>query len=135
MTKIADLLNKAVAGELQATVQYIWQHVMIRGMTSPEVGELLRKTAIDEMCHFEKIAERIDYLGGVPTTQPEPIVQSRTNVKMVRDDIKAEESAIKLYKSTIEAALEAKDYTTGELFEEILAAEEGQHHAFLALLE
>ncbi len=83
MSKITDLLNKAAAGELQAVIQYMWQHVMVRGLTSPQVADVLRSTAIEEMKHYEKIAERLDYLGAVPTTQPDPIVRSKSTKAML----------------------------------------------------
>ena len=135
MSEITELLNKAAAGELQAVLQYMWQHVMVKGLTSPQVGGVLRSTSIDEMKHYEKIAERLDYLRAVPTTQPDPIAHSTTTKAMLKDDIKAEEDAIKLYKHIIEVAIEAKDYATAEMFEDILADEEEHHHAFLTLME
>ncbi len=135
MTEITDLLNKAAAGELQAILQYMWQHVMIRGLTSTQIGEVLRGTSIDEMKHYEKIAERLDYLGAVPTTVPDPIAHSKATKAMLKDDIKAEEGAIKLYKHILEVAVKAKDYATAELFEDILADEEEHHHLFLTLME
>ena len=134
MAKIVDLLNEAAAGELQAIIQYMWQHVMVTGMNSPQVGDLLRKTAIGEMKHYEKIAERIDYLGGVPTTQPAPVKTSKGNVQMLKDDVQAEEEAIAMYRNIIEVAMREKDYTTMELFEDILAEEEEHHYNFKTLL-
>ena len=135
MSEIVELMNKACARELRVSIQYIWQHVMVKGMTSPEVADLLKETAKDEMKHYEKIAERIDYLGGVPTTQPDTIIKSKTNAKMIKDDIEAELEAISLYKEIIEKAMQAMDYATAELFEEILVKEEEHHHNFMTLLE
>ena len=135
MSEITDLLNKAAAGELQAILQYMWQHVMIGGLTSPQIGEVLRSTSIDEMKHYEKIAERLDYLGAVPTTVPDPIAHSKSTKGMLKDDIKAELDAIKLYRHILEVAMKEKDYATAELFEDILADEEGHHHAYLTIME
>jgi bacterioferritin len=87
------------------------------------------------MKHYEKIAERLDYLGAVPTTEPDPIAHSRTTKAMIKDDVKAEETTIKLYKRIIDVAVKAKDHATAELFEDIEADEEEHHHVFLALLE
>jgi bacterioferritin len=135
MSEIPKLLNKAAAGELQAIIQYMWQHVMVHGLSSPGMADVLRNTAIDEMKHYEKIAERLDYLGVVPTTVPDPISHSRTTKGIIKDDIKAEEDAIKLYKHILEVAIKEKDYATAELFEDIEADEEEHHHAFLTLLD
>ena len=134
MSEITELLNKAAAGELQAVIQYMWQHVMVNGLTSPQVAGVLRSTAIDEMKHYEKIAERLDYLGAVPTVQPDPIARSKSTKAMLKDDIEAEEDAIKLYKRILEVSMKEKDYATNELFEDIEADEEEHHHAFLTLM-
>jgi bacterioferritin len=135
LTEITKLLNEAAGSELQAIIQYMWQHVMVHGLSSPHVADLLKDTAIDEMKHYEKIAERLDYLGAVPTTQPAPIAHSKSIKDIIRDDIKAEEEAISLYKHILEVATKEKDYATAELFEDIEAEEEEHHHAFLTLLE
>lgn len=135
MGEIVDLLNGAAAGELQAIIQYMWQHVMVTGMDSPQISALLKETAIGEMKHYEMIAERIDYLGGVPTTQPSPIKTSKGAVQMLKDDVEAEEEAIRMYRNIIEVAMREKDYTTMELFEDILADEEDHHYKFRTLLE
>ena len=134
MGEIVDLLNEAAARELQVCIQYMWQHVMVTGMSSPEVGEVLKKTAVEEMKHYEKIVERIDYLGGVPTTRPAPVKTSKTNVQMLKDDVAAEQEAITMYRNIIEVAMRAKDYTTMELFEDILADEEEHDYNFKTLL-
>ncbi|HVP22725.1 MAG TPA: ferritin-like domain-containing protein [Conexivisphaerales archaeon] len=133
MSEITELLNKAAAGELQATIQYMWQHVMVHGLESPQLADILRDTAIEEMKHYEKIAERLDYLGVAPTTQPDPIAHSKSTAQVLKDDIKAETDAIKLYKHIIEVAAREKDYATVDLFEDIEADEEDHHHAFLTI--
>ena len=133
MSEIIQLLNKAAAGELQASIQYMWQHVVVHGLESPQVADVLKDTAIEEMKHYEKIAERLDYLGAIPTTQPDPIVHSKSTAQMLKDDIKAETDAIKLYKHIIEVATKEKDYATKDLFEDIEADEEEHHHTFLTI--
>jgi len=135
MSAIVELLNKAAAGELQAAIQYVWQHVMVTGMESPELAGVLKGIAVEEMKHYEKIAERIDYLGGVPTTQPDPISRSQTNARMLEDDVRAELDAIRLYRTIVEKAMQEKDYVTAELFEEILTDEEDHHYKFTTLLK
>jgi bacterioferritin len=135
LSDLTELLNKAAAGELQAAIQYMWQHVMAHGLDSANLADVLRDTAIEEMKHYEKIAERLDYLGAVPTTQPDPISHSNSTKQILKDDIRAEEDAIKLYKHILEVAMKAKDYATAELFEDIEADEEDHHHTFLTLLK
>jgi bacterioferritin len=87
------------------------------------------------MKHAESIAERIDYLGGVPTTNPAKITVGETPQEMITNDMLAEEEGIAFYKQIIERAVKEKDYVTKELFEGILTDEEDHHNLFRTLLE
>jgi len=133
--KLIDMLNMAAAREIQVSIQYIWQHIMCRGMDSEIASKVFEEFAIAEMKHYEKIAERIDYLGGNPTTKPTEIKYGDTINEMLEIDKLAEEEAIKLYRQIIETAESEKDYTTKVLFEGILKDEEGHHYKFSTLLE
>ncbi|MGB9590532.1 MAG: ferritin-like domain-containing protein [candidate division WOR-3 bacterium] len=133
--KLLELLNQAVARELQVSIQYMWQHVRASGFQSPPVADALKKIAITEMKHAEAIAERMDYLGGEATTKPAPITVGTTLKEMLELDIKAEEEAITLYKKIIDVAAEAKDTTTRRLMEGILEDEEGHDDLFRKLIE
>ena len=133
--ELLDLLNKAIARELQVSIQYMWQHVQCVGVKGFAVKGELKKIAITEMKHAEAIAERLNYLGGKPTTQPEPIKVGETLKEMIEQDKKDEEGAIKLYKEIIKKASEEGDETTRKLFEDILAEEEEHHDTFSTLLE
>jgi bacterioferritin len=133
--KLMELLNKGIARELQVSIQYMWQHVLAKGVESAAVEDILKKIAITEMKHAEEIAERLAYLGGTPTTKPDPIFLDGSLREMLQRDLKAEEEAIALYKQTIKIANEEGDITTRRLFEEILSQEEGHHDTFTKLLE
>ncbi len=69
---LLELLNRSIAREIGVSVQYMWQHVMAMGMKSPEIKDIFEDIAVEEMKHAEKIAERLFYLGGTPTTKPTP---------------------------------------------------------------
>jgi bacterioferritin len=133
--KLLDLLNRAIAGELQATIQYMWQHVQWKGIEHFAVTEELKKIAVGEMKHSEKIAERLWYLGGKPTIQPSPIFVGDKLEEMIGFDVKAELEAINLYKEIMELAEKEGDVATKEIFEEIEAEEEEHHDFFTSLLE
>ena len=133
--ELNDKLNDAIAREIAVSIQYMWQHVMGEGMESPAVTEIVKKTAITEMKHAEAIAERLDFLGGVPTTQPTPIKIGKTLINMIELDIEAEKDAIRLYKEIINLADEEKDVVTRKLFEDILSDEEGHLNEFQTLLK
>ena len=133
--KLMELLNKGIARELQVSVQYMWQHVLAKGVESAAIEDILKKIAITEMKHAEAIAERLAYLGGTPTTKPDPIFVGGSLKEMLQTNVKAEEEAMALYKQTIKVADEEGDSTTRRLFEEILAEEEEHHDTFTKLLE
>jgi bacterioferritin len=133
-TKLTEMMNEAVAGELQAIVQYMWHHVMVKGLNSASLMDVFEDIAVEEMKHAEKIAERLFYFDVVPTTKPNPIAKGGTPEQMLKADVKAEEEAITLYKEIIKRAIAEKDETTRLLFESILSEEEGHHDTFTTLL-
>jgi bacterioferritin len=133
--EMLEMLNKAIARELQVSIQYMWQHVQWKGTKGFAIKDELKKIAIAEMKHAEAIAERLNYLGGIPTTKPEPIIVGNTLEEMLKQDKKDEENAIELYKKIIAMAEKANDYTTMDLFKKILADEEEHHDVFSSLLE
>jgi bacterioferritin len=113
----------------------MWQHVLWKGVKGFAVKEELKKIAIAEMKHAEAIAERLNYLGGIPTTKPAPIFVGNTLKEMIEQDRKDEEGAIDLYKKIIEVARREGDEVTNHLFREILSDEEDHHDTFMTLLE
>ena len=133
--KLLGMLNNAIADEMQAAIQYMWQHVQWKGVEHFAVTEGFKKIAVDEMKHAEKIAERLWYLGGKPTTLPSPIKVGETLTEMLTLNVKAEEGAIKMYKEIMEIAQKEGDVATKEIFEEIEEEEEEHHDFFTSLLE
>jgi bacterioferritin len=132
--KLTDMMNEAIAGELQAIVQYMWHHIMVKGLNSASLMDVFEDIAVEEMKHAEKIAERLFYFDVAPTTKPNPIAKGGTPEQMLKADVKAEEEAITLYKEIIKRAITEKDETTRLLFESILSDEEGHHDTFTTLL-
>ena len=133
--ELKDMLNDAIARELQVSVQYMWQHVVWRGMKGFTVKGELRSISIAEMKHAEAIAERLFYLGERPTTKPEPIIVDEGLEEQLRRDLADEEGAIELYKAIVAKAGDEGDIVTQDLFKGILADEEGHHDTFQSLLE
>jgi bacterioferritin len=132
--KLTEMMNQAIAGELQAIVQYMWHHVMVIGLNTESLSGVFEKVAMDEMKHAEKIAERLFYFDVNPTIKPNPIAVGGDATQMLKADVKAEEEAIILYKGIIRQATSEGDDTTQHLFTEILAAEERHHDTFTTLL-
>jgi len=133
--ELMELLNKAIARELQVVIQYMWQHVLWSGIKGFAVKEELQAIAIAEMKHAEMIAERLNYMGGMPTTKPEPIFVGSTLQEMIARDKQDEEAAIDMYRNIIDVAKKEGDSVTKTLFERILSDEEDHHDTFSTLLE
>ncbi|MBI4294857.1 MAG: ferritin [Chloroflexi bacterium] len=132
--RLLDILNDSIARELAATIQYMWQHVMVKGLESPEIAEIFKKTSIVEMKHAEKFAERLDYFNGVPTTIPAKIQVGGDTRKMLQDNLAIEREAIELYKKAIKLCVELDDPVTRLMYEEILTDEEDHEYTFSTIL-
>ena len=133
--KLKEMLNKAIAREMQVSIQYMWQHIQVVGVKGIAVQEQFKKTAMTEMKHAEKIAERLWYLTGTPTIKPDPIKVGGSLKEFLELDVKAEEEAIVMYKGIIELAQKEGDVTTAFIFKEILEDEEEHHDLFTTMLE
>ncbi len=142
-----DLLNKAVAAEISAILQYTNQHekaslLALRAKNSPlevvretnkakVVSDLLKSIFMVEMDHLEKISERIYLLEGECVFIPEPLPKVGDTV----DDIlvldhEAENYALVLYRKIIEESMKRGDSKTRNLFEDIVKQEEEHYWAF-----
>lgn len=133
-----DLLNKAVAREIQVSVQYMIQHTKMEKLlrriitenivneetTYHKFGDILKKFAIEEMKHLGTIMERIYLLGGDATTKPSKIEIGETMKEMAILNVKAEEEALELYDSIIKMAGKLGDRETRRLFVKIYSDEE-----------
>lgn len=133
--ELLEALNQAIARELQVSIQYMWQHVLWRGVKGFAVKDELKKIAVAEMKHAEAIAERLNYLGGTPTTAPAPIFVGADLKEMIVQDQKDERGAMELYRKIIDRAKQDGDETTLHLFHGILEAEEEHDDFFTSLLE
>jgi bacterioferritin len=133
--KIIDLLNVDRAYELAAIMQYLGHHYEVAGMASPSLKDIFKEASIDEMKHAEELAERIVYLGGIPTQKPTPIKRGGSARKMIKDDLAIEYEAIKRYKEHIKICAKLDDTTTRRMLEEILANEEEHADLFEGILE
>jgi len=133
--KIIKALNIDIGLEIGAIIQYIMHEVMAEGMESPAIMEKFEEISRDEMKHLERLAERVNYLGGVPNTKPAPIKVGGPLKKMVQDDLNGEYTAIKTYKSHIKMCEEIGDTTTRLMLEEILTDEEDHADTWETILQ
>ena len=133
--ELIDALQEDLSYELAATIQYMYHHIMAAGVDSPEIDERFKATSIDEMKHAEKLAERIDYYGAVPTTKISEIKIGGDLTKMMEDDLAGEQGAIERYKEHIKLADRLGDPGTRHMLEDILLDEEDHAYEWETILE
>ena len=63
-SRIIELFNQAVQGELTAIHQYLYFHFHCDDQGLELFANLFKRTAIEEMQHVEKLADRILFLKG-----------------------------------------------------------------------
>lgn len=133
-----ELLNKAVAREIQVAAQYMLQHTKMEKLlckhipenilnektTYDKFGELLKKNAIEEMKHLGKIMERIYLLGGEAVTKPAKIKIGDTLKEMANLNMTAETEALEMYREIIDISEKNGDKETNSLFRKIYEDEE-----------
>jgi bacterioferritin len=132
--ELIDMMQEGLARELTVSIQYMWHHVMAKGLASGDFRKKVKEISIVEMRHAESIAERLDYHNVAPTTMPLEVKVGGDLRQMIVNDLEAERGAIELYKQIIAKADEENDVVTRNLFEDILAAEEDHEAEFDTLL-
>ena len=127
-----DLLQNALATEIVCVLRYTMHAVAATGIASAGPKDEFAQHAKEERGHMERIAERINQLGGTPNFSPEGLStrahseygSSDLNlVGMIKENLIAERIAIESYRELIRFFGE-KDPTTRTMLESILANEE-----------
>ena len=125
--KLIELLNKDLMLEYAAAIQYI-QHAAV--MTGAQFGDIIKELKVhanEEIQHAVILADQIDFLDGVPTTNVGEVRTSKDNTEMLEQDLAGEEDAIARYKVRIEQAEQLKEFALAQQLRNILATE--QEHA------
>jgi len=123
--KSIELLNRAVADELTAVHQYMYFHFHCDDQGIELLSGLFKRTAIEEMLHIERIADRILFLkGDVRMEAAEKVLPIQDVRAMLEWAHSSEQSAISMYNQfAIECAANA-DSATKKLFEDLVMDEE-----------
>lgn len=129
--KSVGLMNEALATEIVCVLRYMHHYLMSTGVHAVSIRDTFKEHADDERDHADRIADRIQELGGVPDFNPGTLVQRSATqyvkgenlAEMIREDLIAERIVIDVYRDLIRFFGE-KDPTTRVIFEEILKDEE-----------
>jgi bacterioferritin len=129
--KVIGLLNEARSRELTAISQYMTQHYELEDSDFGKIASKVKEIAIAEMKHAEKLAERILFLKGEPTSKPDGVAKKGQQIpEILATNIGIEAEAIKMYNEASVVCASEKDQISKKLFEELLKDEEGHLNYF-----
>lgn len=126
-----EMLNAALATELTCVLRYRFHYVTAQGIDSEAVKAEFLEHAQEEQDHADRIAERINQLGGEPDMDPATFAarsvteyrKGKNLVDMIKENLVAERIAIEHYRELVRYFGD-KDPTTRRMLEDILSQEE-----------
>ena len=125
--KVLEYLQEVLTAELTAINQYFLHAEMLENWGYERLAKITRKESIEEMQHAESLLHRMLYLDGTPNMARLFDLHIGQNVKqMFQNDLELEYKAVPRLNKAINAAVEAGDNGSRDLFESILKDEE--HH-------
>ena len=129
--KVIEYLNAALRSELTAVSQY-WLHYRLQeDWGFGKIADKSRAESIEEMHHADKLIQRIIFLEGHPNLQKLDPLRIGENLKETMEaDLAGEHDARNLYIEARDHCEKVRDYVSKNLFEELIADEEG-HIDFL----
>ena len=142
LDRVLKVLNDSLATEIVCVLRYRAHYYGARGLNAMPVAAEFLQHAGEEQVHADRLAERINQLGGTPEMNPDTLM-SRSHTEyntpealldMIKEDLVAERVVIQAYTEII-SWLDHGDPTTRRIFEDILAEEEEHADDMLTLLE
>ncbi|MFB3785732.1 MAG: ferritin-like domain-containing protein [bacterium] len=134
--KSIELLNKAAADELAAVHQYMYFHFHCDDQGYDLLAALFKRTAIEEMLHIERIAERILFLKGDVVLKASAEVDPIREVQaMLQFAVRSEQQAIRDYNLWAVECAQNADSASKKVFEDLVIDEERHFDQFDTELE
>ncbi|WP_035215822.1 bacterioferritin [Desulfobulbus elongatus] len=125
------LLNQAVSDEIAALHQYMYFHFHCDDQGYDLLAGLFKQTAIKEMLHVERLAERILFLGGdvvmVSSCPVSPVQDVNEMLTMARQ---MELDSARSYNLWANECGANADSVSKKIFEDLVVDEEGHYDAF-----
>jgi bacterioferritin len=124
--QVLEFLNEQLSAELTAINQYFLHAKMQENSGWVKLAAHTRAESIDEMRHAELLTDRILFLEGLPNYQRLfPLRIGQTVTQMLQSDMAVETEAVSRLRRGIEHMRSVSDVTSANIFETILADEEG----------
>lgn len=133
--QLIDALNQDLSREYQAIIAYVNYSQVLRGAQYMNIAAELEKHAHEELAHALKIANAIDYLGGMPSVTPKEVKTSEKAEDMLRFDLDNERETIRNYRRRVKQADSLDEFAISETLREILLDEQDHLTALATALD
>ncbi|MGH3733112.1 MAG: ferritin-like domain-containing protein [Acidimicrobiales bacterium] len=132
--QVIAVLNQVVASEMVCYLRYTQNSIVAQGIDREQVTSMFVDHASEELGHFQRVADRINQLGGDPDLNPATLMERAitdytvpkddTDLQgMIRENLVGERIVIEVYADIIRWLGEG-DITTRRMMESILKEEE-----------
>ncbi len=124
-SRVIDLLNEVLIGELTAVNQYFLHAKMLLNWGYQHLGKKVREESIDEMKHSDRLIERILFLDGLPNLQKLNKLTIGTGViEILKNDLAYELSTIPRLNQGMATCRDVGDNGSEDLLRHILVESE-----------
>ncbi len=117
-------LNEDLSREYQAIIGYVNYSQVLKGAAYMNIADELAVHAGEELSHALKVANHIDYLGGMPSVTPKPVKTSEKAEDMLKFDLENEKETIRQYRRRVKQADALNEFAIAESLREILVDEQ-----------
>lgn len=122
--RIIGFLNRALSHEMSAVQQYLMQAKLASFWGMAELSAHFRRDVDEELCHAEKLMERmLAYGAGANATQLMPVRLGHRLEDILQIDRVLEIEAVRLYEEAVQYCERTRNQHDRELFASILADE------------
>ena len=117
-------LNEDLSREYQAIIAYVNYSQVLKGAAYMNIADELAVHAGEELAHALKVANHIDYLGGMPSVTPKPVKTSEKAEDMLKFDLENEKETIRQYRRRVKQADALNEFAIAESLRGILVEEQ-----------
>jgi bacterioferritin len=122
--QLIDGLNEDLSREYQAIISYVNYSQVLKGAAYMNIADELAVHAKEELTHALKVANHVDYLGGMPSVTPKPVKTSDKAEDMLKFDLENETETIRQYRRRVRQADELNEFAIAESLRGILMEEQ-----------
>lgn len=126
LQNLIDGLNEDLAHEYAAAIQYTYSAAVVSGLYRSALKPFFADEINDEMGHALYLSEKINALGGTPTTKAADVPQPTAVQDLLEASLEAEKDTIKRYEKRKQQA-EQSGYTDLVVKLEDMIADETTH--------